>query len=38
VWGSDTEDAQRRDFTINGLFYDVETEEVIDHVGGLKDL
>jgi poly(A) polymerase len=24
VWGSDTEDAQRRDFTINGLFYDVD--------------
>ena len=26
------------DFTINGLFYDVEREEVIDHVGGLADL
>lgn len=38
VWGSDTEDAQRRDFTINGLFYDVEAEIVIDHVNGLADL
>lgn len=38
VFGSDTEDARRRDFTINGLFYDVEAERVIDHVGGLADL
>ncbi len=38
VFGTDTEDAQRRDFTINGLFYDVEQETVIDHVGGLVDL
>ncbi len=38
VFGSITDDAHRRDFTINGLFYDVETEEVIDHVGGLADL
>src|SRR5215468_9889551 len=26
-------DAQRRDFTINGLFYDPVTEEVVDYVG-----
>ncbi len=32
------EDAIRRDFTINGLFYDLETQEVIDYVGGLQDL
>lgn len=38
VWGTDTEDAQRRDFTINGLFYDVEAGVVIDHVQGLEDL
>ncbi|MEO6776496.1 MAG: polynucleotide adenylyltransferase PcnB [Kofleriaceae bacterium] len=38
VFGSESEDAKRRDFTINGLFYDVEREEVIDHVGGLADL
>jgi poly(A) polymerase len=38
VFGTEAEDAKRRDFTINGLFYDVEREEVIDHVGGLVDL
>lgn len=32
------EDAQRRDFTVNGLFEDPLTGEVIDHVGGLADL
>ncbi len=38
VFGTESEDAKRRDFTINGLFYDVEREEVIDHVSGLADL
>ncbi|MCH7225853.1 CCA tRNA nucleotidyltransferase [Haloferula sp. A504] len=32
------EDAQRRDFTINGLFEDPSTGEIIDHVGGRTDL
>ena len=32
------EDALRRDFTINGLFYDLKTQKVIDYVGGLADL
>ena len=32
------EDAQRRDFTVNGLFEDPETHQVIDHVNGLPDL
>jgi len=32
------DDAQRRDFTINGLFEKPETGEVIDFVGGLSDL
>lgn len=32
------EDALRRDFTINGLFYDLASGEVVDHVGGLEDL
>jgi len=32
------EDAQRRDFTINGLFFDPETGTLIDHVGGQADL
>jgi tRNA nucleotidyltransferase/poly(A) polymerase len=31
-------DAQRRDFTINGLFYDPVAEQVIDYVGGQEDL
>ena len=38
VFGTAEEDARRRDFTINGLFYDVEAGEVIDYVGGLADL
>ena len=32
------EDALRRDVTINGMFYDPVAEEVIDYVGGRKDL
>src|SRR4029077_3574193 len=32
------EDATRRDFTINGMFFDPTTEAVIDFVGGRKDL
>ncbi|HEX4352540.1 MAG TPA: polynucleotide adenylyltransferase PcnB, partial [Polyangiales bacterium] len=32
------EDAIRRDFTINGLFYDLDRDEVIDYVGGVNDL
>lgn len=32
------EDAQRRDFTINGMFYDPLNDKVIDYVGGQKDL
>ncbi|MCC5849052.1 MAG: CCA tRNA nucleotidyltransferase [Verrucomicrobia bacterium] len=32
------EDAQRRDFTLNGLFLDPISGEVIDYVGGLEDL
>jgi poly(A) polymerase len=38
VFGEPHEDALRRDFTINGLFYDVERAVVIDYVGGLRDL
>jgi poly(A) polymerase len=38
VFGTAEEDARRRDFTINGLFFDVESVQVIDHVGGLPDL
>ncbi len=31
-------DAQRRDFTINGLFYDPLTHQLYDYVGGLDDI
>jgi len=32
------EDAQRRDLTINALFYDISNREILDFVGGLKDM
>lgn len=38
VFSSPEEDALRRDFTINGLFYDPIEEKVIDYVGGVTDL
>src|SRR5678815_1193445 len=38
VFGTAEQDARRRDFTINGLFYDVAQGRVIDFVGGLRDL
>lgn len=37
-FSSAEEDAQRRDFTINGLFFDPIEERVIDYVGGQDDL
>jgi poly(A) polymerase len=38
VFGTAEEDARRRDFTINGLFYDPAAEQLFDYVGGLDDL
>ncbi len=38
AFGTPKEDAFRRDFTINGLFYDLKDFSIIDHVGGLADL
>lgn len=38
TFGTDREDAFRRDFTINALFYDIATYSIIDYVGGLADL
>ncbi|MEZ5559656.1 MAG: polynucleotide adenylyltransferase PcnB [Pseudomonadales bacterium] len=38
VWGTMAEDAFRRDFTINALYYDPENEEIVDYVDGLDDL
>jgi poly(A) polymerase len=38
VYGTQSEDAARRDFTINALFYDPVRDEVVDYLGGLKDV
>ncbi len=38
TFGTPEEDAFRRDFTINALFYDPRSFEVIDYVGGVPDL
>jgi poly(A) polymerase len=38
VFGVAHEDAERRDFTINGLFYDLEAGEILDWVGGMDDV
>ncbi|MCX6537627.1 MAG: polynucleotide adenylyltransferase PcnB [Acidobacteria bacterium] len=38
TFGTAEEDAFRRDFTINALFYDIATFSIIDYVGGLQDL
>lgn len=37
-WGSPEEDALRRDFTVNGLFYNPEDHSIIDYVGGWEDI
>lgn len=37
-WGTPEEDVLRRDFTINGLFYDASNHTVIDYVGGWNDI
>jgi poly(A) polymerase len=37
VWGPQVEDAARRDFTINAMYYDPLTQIVVDYHGGLKD-
>lgn len=38
IWGTPEEDVLRRDFTINGLFYDPLDHKIIDYVGGFEDL
>jgi poly(A) polymerase len=38
VFGSQEDDARRRDFTVNALYYDPQTEEIVDFHGGLADL
>jgi len=37
VWGPQIEDAARRDFTVNALYYDPRRELVVDYHGGLAD-
>src|SRR3954466_7242587 len=38
TFGTPEEDAFRRDFTINALFYDIADFSIIDYAGGLRDL
>ena len=38
VWGPQIEDAARRDFTINAMYYDPLTQVVVDYHGGIKDI
>ncbi|MFP5399195.1 MAG: polynucleotide adenylyltransferase PcnB [Gammaproteobacteria bacterium] len=38
VWGPQVEDAARRDFTINAMYYDPTTQIVVDYHGGLADV
>ena len=37
VWGPQIEDAARRDFTVNAMYYDPQREIVVDYHGGLAD-
>ncbi len=37
-WGTPEQDVLRRDFTINGLFYDASNHSIIDFVGGWEDI
>jgi poly(A) polymerase len=38
AYSTPEQDAERRDFTINGMFYDPVTERIIDYVGGENDI
>lgn len=38
VWGTIEEDALRRDFRVNALYYDIADFSIIDFVGGMRDL
>jgi poly(A) polymerase len=37
VWGPQDEDATRRDFTVNAMYYDPQSQVVVDYHGGMKD-
>ena len=38
VWGPQDEDATRRDFTVNAMYYDPESQIVVDYHGGMQDV
>lgn len=38
TYGDERDDAFRRDLTINGLFFEIENQTIIDYVGGVQDL
>lgn len=38
VFGTEKDDAERRDFTLNGLFFDPSSKKIVDYVGGEKDI
>lgn len=38
IWGSIEEDAVRRDFRVNAMYYDISDFSVRDYVGGMQDL
>ena len=38
IYGTESTDAVRRDITINGLFLDVSSMQILDYVGGMQDL
>jgi poly(A) polymerase len=37
VWGPQDEDATRRDFTVNAMYYDPESQYLVDYHGGMQD-
>jgi len=37
VWGPQDEDATRRDFTVNAMYYDPQTQTLVDYHGGFAD-
>ena len=38
VFGTEEQDARRRDFTCNALFYDLQREAILDYIGGMADV
>ncbi len=38
IYGTPAEDARRRDFTVNALFYNIADYSILDYVGGIPDL